>query len=190
MSAPGNTRLVAAVCAGAATAMLGLAFASEPLYRTFCQVTGFGGTTQRAEVADDDVTVLDREVTVRFDANVAPGVPLEFAPAERSTRVHVGANSLAFYSITNTSDRPLDIVATYNVAPHRAGPYFVKLECFCFNETRVAPGETRELPVVFFVHSAIDEDEGVDDITTITLSYTFFEARGETAGAANEDNVR
>ncbi|MCI4644253.1 MAG: cytochrome c oxidase assembly protein [Hyphomonadaceae bacterium] len=161
--------------------MLGLSFASKPLYDTFCRVTGFGGTTRIAEAAPSDV--LDRAVTIRFDANVN-GAPLRFRPLERSHEIRLGEHGLAFYEATNTSDHPISVIASYNVTPHRAGPYFNKLECFCFEERVIGPGETKTLPVVFFVDPYMDEKPLMDDVRTITLSYTFFEA-ADWPGASN-----
>lgn len=161
--------------------MLALAFASKPLYDSFCRVTGFGGTTRIAEAAPTDI--LERTVTIRFDANVN-NVPIRFRPLERSHEIHLGEHGLAFYEATNTSDHPISVIASYNVTPHRAGPYFNKLECFCFTERVLQPGETKTLPVVFFVDPYMDEKPLMDDVRTITLSYTFFEA-SDWPGASN-----
>jgi cytochrome c oxidase assembly protein subunit 11 len=155
-------------------AMVGASYASVPLYQLFCQVTGYGGTTRVATSAAS--AVLDRTVKVRFDANVAPGVPWEFAPEKPDVDLKIGENGLAFYKVTNTSDRAVTAVATYNVTPHKAGPYFQKLECFCFQDRTLQPGETMELPVIFYVDPKLATDRGVNEITQITLSYTFFEA--------------
>jgi len=152
--------------------MLAAAFASKPLYDSFCRVTGFGGTIQRADVAASEI--LDRTITVRFDANVARGVPVEFAAEQISQTLQVGETGLAYYRATNISDSPVAITATFNVTPFKSGPYFRKLECFCFTEQTLAPGETIDMPVVYFVHPAIADDERLDDVSTITLSYTFF----------------
>lgn len=169
-----SRNMIAFSAAGAALGMLALSFAAKPLYETFCQVTGFGGTTRIADAPP--AAVLDRTVSVRFDANVAPGLPLTFRALETSHLVHVGETALAFYEVTNTSDRPVAAVASYNVTPHKTGPYFSKLECFCF-ETRVfAPGETARLPVVFFVNPLMNDERQLNDVSAITLSYTFFES--------------
>ncbi len=166
-----GTKLTAAVLAGAALAMLGVAFASKPLYDAFCNVTGFGGTTRIASAPPSGA--IEREVTIRFDANVN-GLPIQFAPDQVSIKVPLGTNALAFYHVTNTSDKPVRAVASYNVTPHKAGPYFSKLECFCFVDQVFQPGETMQLPVVFFVDAAMDEERNLRDVGTITLSYTFF----------------
>jgi cytochrome c oxidase assembly protein subunit 11 len=155
-------------------AMVGAAYGSVPLYQLFCQVTGYGGTTQIATAAAS--TVLERPIKVRFDANVAPGVPWTFAPEKKEVDLKLGENGLAFYKVTNNADRPVTAVATYNVTPHKAGPYFQKLECFCFQDRTLQPGETMELPVIFYVDPALATDKNVKEITQITLSYTFFEA--------------
>jgi cytochrome c oxidase assembly protein subunit 11 len=173
-------------------AMVGAAYGSVPLYQLFCQVTGYGGTTQIATEAASKV--LDRQVKIRFDANVAPGIPWEFAPEKKEVDLKLGENGLAFYKVTNTSDRPVTAVATYNVTPHKAGPYFQKLECFCFQDRTLQPGETMELPVIFYVDPALATDKNVKEITQITLSYTFFEAGSRALADARsvglETNVR
>ena len=151
--------------------MLGLAFASKPLYDTFCRITGFGGTTQIAQQAPDRIS--NREVTVRFDANVA-NAPLKFKASQTELPVQLGAHSLAFYEVTNTAASDVSVIASYNVTPHKAGRFFSKLECFCFEERIIKAGETKKLPVIFFVDPAMEEERGTQDIRTITLSYTFF----------------
>ena len=168
-----NKNMLGASIAGVAVAMLGLAFASKPLYDTFCKVTGFGGTTQDATARPDDI--LDRQITVRLDANVAD-VPFEFRPVDRMTTLNVGATELIQFELTNTSDVPVRAMASYNVTPHKAGPYFTKLECFCYDEQVYQPGETVTLPVIFFINPLIDEEPQLDDVRTITLSYTFYRA--------------
>ncbi len=168
-----NAKL-AGITGGIGLGMLGLAFASEPLYNTFCKVTGFGGTTRIATEAP--TRIVEREVTVRFDANVrAPEV--RFRPLQLTQKVHLGEHGLAFYEATNFSDHPVTLIASYNVTPHKAGPYFNKLECFCFTERILPAGETVKLPVVYFVSPDMEEGGNVDDVKTITLSYTFYESR-------------
>lgn len=174
-----NTR-IALAAALAAVFMLSLAFASKPLYDTFCRVTGFGGTTQTAEKAPERIS--DREVTVRFDANVA-NAPLRFRATQTELPVQLGAHSLAFYEVTNTSVSDVSVIASYNVTPHKAGRFFSKLECFCFEERIIKAGETKKLPVIFFVDPAMEEERNADDVKTITLSYTFFNTN-EFKGAA------
>lgn len=177
-----NNRLLV-ICATVAVSMVGAAYAAVPLYNLFCRVTGYGGTTQVGVAAAD--RVLDREVTVRFDASRNGSLPWEFQPIDRSITVNVGESALAYFRATNTSDRPITGVATYNVTPYKAAPYFVKLECFCFTEQTLQPGESIDMPVLFFVDPDIETDRRADDIQTITLSYTFFEAEDSQPGATS-----
>jgi cytochrome c oxidase assembly protein subunit 11 len=165
-------RKVGAMAAGGALFMLGLAFAAVPLYQMFCQATGYAGTTQRATKAS--ATVLERTVTVRFDATVGPNLPWTFEPAQRETTVKFGETSLAFYRATNNSSKPVVGTASFNVTPDQVGVYFNKLECFCFTEQRLEPGETIDMPVSFFVDPAMVQDKDAAHIGQITLSYTFF----------------
>jgi cytochrome c oxidase assembly protein subunit 11 len=167
-----NTK-IAAVSAGVVAAMTGLAFASDPLYDTFCKVTGFGGTTRVAESAPTEIS--DEAVLVRFDANVAD-TPLRFRPLQVSQEVQLGQHGLAFYEVSNPTQRPINVIASYNVTPHYTGPFFNKLECFCFEERIIQAGETKKLPVVYFVSPDILDDRSAKSIETITLSYTFFES--------------
>ncbi|MDD9993537.1 MAG: cytochrome c oxidase assembly protein [Rhodospirillales bacterium] len=166
----------ALVLGGVVCGMVGLAFGAVPLYKLFCQVTGFGGTTQVAEEAP--VTIGERVVTVRFNADTARDLPWYFKPEQREIKVRVGEMAMAFYNAVNQSDRALIGTSTFNVTPVKAGAYFNKIECFCFEEQTLAPGERADFPVSFFVDPDIVEDRRLDDVTTITLSYTFF-ARGE-----------
>ena len=159
--------------AGLVCAMVGLSFAAVPLYQLFCQVTGFGGTTQVAESLPE--ALGERVVKVRFNADLAAGLPWAFQPEQRQVALRVGEQGLVFYRVENLSDRPIVGTSTFNVTPLKAGPYFAKLDCFCFIEQRLAPGESAELPVSFFVDPAISEDPNLADVMTITLSYTFFE---------------
>ncbi|MBX9946852.1 MAG: cytochrome c oxidase assembly protein [Reyranella sp.] len=167
-------RLVAVV-----VGMVGLAYASAPLYDLFCRTTGFGGTPVVAQPGERPV--LDRVVAVRFDSNVEPNLPWRFEPLEREVRLRVGEERLAFYRVTNVSQRPIVGTATYNVTPEPAGPWFNKLQCFCFTEQLLQPGQSVDMPVVFFVDPDMDKDRRYDNVRTITLSYTFFEAKTERA---------
>jgi len=169
-----SDRTVVLACIAAVAAMGALSYAAVPLYRMFCQMTGFGGTTQKAEKAPD--VVLDRVVTVRFDANVTPGMPWNFEPDQRTMRVKVGESVLAFYKASNNSDKAVTGAASFNVSPDIAGSYFSKIECFCFKEQTLGPGETVEMPVSFFVDPKIAEDRDADGVHEITLSYTFYPA--------------
>ncbi len=163
--------------------MVALAFASVPLYRLFCEVTGFGGTPQRIEAdAVPALSISQRIVTIRFNADVNSGLPWSFQPVRRALDVRVGEQTLAFYRATNHADRPVTGAATFNVTPDKAGAYFSKIECFCFTEQTLAPGQTVEMPVTFYVDPAILDDRGLDDVDTITLSYTFFRAAADAAG--------
>ena len=170
---------VALMCVAGVVAMVGMAYAAVPLYQMFCQVTGFGGTTQRAIMPSD--TVLDRIVTVRFDANVSPKLSWVFEPVQRTVDAHIGENMLVFYRATNTSDRKITGTASFNVAPDSAGLYFSKIDCFCFKEQTLEPGQTIEMPVSFFVDPAIVKDPESSRIKEITLSYTFYPVEGEKA---------
>ena len=151
--------------------MTGLAWVSIPLYRMFCQVTGLNGTTGRAEAAPG---ATDRQITVAFDSNVAPNLPWRFKPESRADTVAVGARDMAFFTATNTGTKPVTGTATFNVQPAQAGKYFKKIQCFCFTEQTLKPGETQRMPVIFFVDPAILTDPDARDIQTITLSYTFY----------------
>ncbi|MHA1114252.1 MAG: cytochrome c oxidase assembly protein [Alphaproteobacteria bacterium] len=152
--------------------MVGMAYAAVPLYRVFCQVTGYGGTTQRAGAAPG--AVAGRPIAVRFDANVNSALPWRFRPLQREVVVRPGEQTLAFFRATNLSDRAVTGTATFNVTPLKAGIYFNKIDCFCFTEQHLAPGESIDMPVSFFVDPEMLADRNVEDVKTITLSYTFF----------------
>ena len=187
-----NTK-VALISLGVFSGMLGLGFAADPLYDTFCKVTGFGGTTRIATAAPE--MVVDQTIDIRFDANVAD-VPLLFRPLQTEQELKLGQHGLAFYEVTNPTDREVRVIASYNVTPHYAGLYFNKLECFCFEERVIAPGETKKLPIVYFVSADMLEDRVAKSLETITLSYTFFdsssysgEEKAAQKGAANSANA-
>ncbi|MFQ6549144.1 cytochrome c oxidase assembly protein [Aestuariibius sp. 2305UL40-4] len=158
---------------GVVLLMGSLAWASVPFYDWFCRVTGFGGATGVSEVAPDEV--LDQTITVRFDGGLARGMPWEFEPVERTMEVRIGATNLAFYRAHNPTDRPVAGMASYNVAPFQAGGFFSKIDCFCFEEQVLMPGETVEMPVAFYVEPDIVDDREGKYIHTITLSYQFAE---------------
>ena len=160
-------------------AMLGLAFASVPLYRVFCQVTGFGGTTMRADAAPGAVA---GEIGVRFDANIIATLPWKFVPAQETVRIQPGARTTIFYNATNYTARSTTGRAIFNVSPEQAGKYFSKIECFCFTEQTLKPGESVRMPVVFFVDPKLREDPATRDIDEITLSYTFYPVENPTTG--------
>ena len=151
--------------------MTGLAWASVPLYRLFCQATGLNGTTGRAERAPGAV---DGKMLVAFDTNVAPHMPWRFKPEARSDTVDIGARDMAIFTATNTGPTPVTGTATFNVQPAQAGRYFKKIQCFCFTQQTLKPGETARMPVIFYVDPAILQDPDARDIQTITLSYTFW----------------
>jgi cytochrome c oxidase assembly protein subunit 11 len=169
-----KNRRMMAVLLTVVAAMVGGSYAAVPLYRIFCQVTGFGGTTNIA--AGPSATVSARVMHVRFDATVN-GVPWAFQPMQREVRTRVGENTLVFYRAENHADRPVTGTATFNVTPLKAGQYFSKIDCFCFIEQRLEAGESVEMPVAFFIDPAIEKDRNMDDVTTITLSYTFYPAQ-------------
>ena len=172
MADSAKQRRTALACVALAAGMVAMSFAAVPLYRLFCQATGFGGTPQRAEAPAGPV--LDRLMTVRFDANVGSGLAWEFEPVEREIELKIGEERQAAYRVTNRSDRPTTGTATFNVSPQLAGAYFVKIECFCFTEQTLAPGQSIEMPVSFFIDPAIVEDRDVANLGTVTLSYTFY----------------
>tara|TARA_R110000868_G_scaffold134793_3_gene347027 strand:- start:274 stop:861 length:588 start_codon:yes stop_codon:yes gene_type:complete len=180
-----NLRL-ALVSFTVAAGMVGASFAAVPLYQVFCQVTGYGGTTQIADTAPEKV--LDRRVTVRFNADVGSALPWRFAPAQDRLDLKVGEQALAFYRAKNNSNRTITGTATFNVTPAKAGQYFNKVECFCFTEQELKAGAEVDMPVTFFIDPAIADDPNLNEVTTITLSYTFFETEPDpdrTARSAN-----
>jgi len=179
-------RRVALACVAFVACMVGMAYASVPLYRLFCQVTGFAGTTQRAEHASTAMGA--RIITVRFDANVGPGLNWKFEPEVRTMDAHVGENKLAFYKVTNMSDRAVVGTATFNVSPDQAGIFFNKVQCFCFTEQRVEPGESIDMPVSFFIDPAIETDKDGSWIRNITLSYTFYPVEHPKAANAGKQS--
>ena len=170
-----NNAAIALFCVIAAFGMVGAAYAAVPLYRLFCQVTGFDGTVRRAEQAPDQV--LDKSVTIRFDTNVRD-LPMTFRAEQVSQRVRIGETGMAFFDVTNTSDQPIQATAAYNVVPERAGPYFQKLQCFCFDSQTIEPGQTMKFPVQYFVAPEIATDRESRGVREITLSYTFYPTKG------------
>ena len=154
---------------------LGMSFAAVPLYRKFCQATGFGGTTQVANGPSS--TRGKRTLTVRFDANVAPGLPWRFEPETPAIALATGQTATVFFKVTNTSDHATAADAKYNVSPDVAGLYFDKISCFCFTRQTLDPHESMDMPVVFFLDPDLETDETMAAIDTLTLSYTFFAAK-------------
>ncbi|MFC5359763.1 cytochrome c oxidase assembly protein [Azospirillum himalayense] len=173
-----KNRLFMAGLLGLVFGMVGLAYASVPLYALFCQVTGFGGTTQRADAAP--ARQVDRVIKVRFNADVNQSLPWRFKPEQKELTVKLGEMGLAAYQAANRVDRPTVGTALYNVTPDKVGKYFNKIECFCFTEQVLEPGQSVDMPVAFFVDPALADDPAMEDVTTITLSYTFFRAKDET----------
>jgi len=168
--------LVAAVCGLVVVLMIGASYAAVPFYNWFCRATGFNGTTQVATSAPS-AAPLERRIAVRFDSNVAPGLPWKFAPEQTEIEVKIGEVVTVYYTVTNQSARTTTGQAAYNVAPLTVGAYFQKINCFCFTEQTMTAGEKREMPVVFYVDPSIVNDSDNDGLNTITLSYTFYPAR-------------
>jgi cytochrome c oxidase assembly protein subunit 11 len=169
-----RNRRVAFISVAIAFAMLGLGFASVPLYRIFCQVTGFGGTTQRASEAEAaSVKAASEAMSVRFDANVAPGLSWTFEPEQVTENIQIGERKIAFFIARNNSDQPVTGQASYNVEPEQTAPFFNKVQCFCFTQQTLAPHQEVRMPVVYYVDPAILEDADSKGVEQITLSYTF-----------------
>ncbi|SDC01590.1 cytochrome c oxidase assembly protein subunit 11 [Sphingomonas sp. YR710] len=185
LAAPsGRNRRVGVITCSVAAAMLGLGYASSPLYRMFCQATGFGGTTQRNEGGQAPGAVVGKIINVRFDANVSPSLPWKFEPEVKVSRVAIGAREMAFFTATNMSDHAITGTAAFNVSPENVGQYFTKIQCFCFTSQTLKPGETVRMPVVYYVDPALLKDKDARDLNEITLSYTFFRAKsGVDSGA-------
>ena len=168
--------VVAASCGVFVAMMVGMAYASVPLYDWFCRATGFGGKPQIASAAPQQ-GALGRAITVRFDANVLSGLPWRFVPEQNAVEARIGEVVTVNYLVTNLAARETAGQAAYNVAPATTGAYFTKINCFCFTEQRLGPGEKREMPVVFYIDPALAKDAELDDLNTITLSYSFYALR-------------
>jgi cytochrome c oxidase assembly protein subunit 11 len=174
--------VIAFFCGGLVAAMVGLSFAAVPLYSWFCRSTGYGGTTQVATAAPTQVS--DRTITVRFDSNVAAGLPWRFEPEQRTIEVKLGQVATVYYKVTNEAARVTAGQAGYNVSPSTVGLYFEKINCFCFTEQTMQPGEKRDMAVVFYVDPKLVEDSEQDNVKLITLSYTFYPVRVPEQAAA------
>ena len=172
---PARDAVVAFACGGFVAAMIGVSFAAVPLYSWFCRTTGFGGTTQVAKIAPDQVS--SRVITVRFDSNVAPGLPWSFEPERRTIDVRLGEVVTVYYAVRNESARVTTGQAGYNVTPPTVGAYFEKINCFCFTQQTLQPGEKRDMAVVFYVDAKLGKDTEQSAVNNITLSYTFFPVR-------------
>ena len=172
----GRDAMVAAICGFVVVLMVGASFAAVPFYNWFCRATGFNGTTQVATAAPTSAP-LARRIAVRFDSNVAGGLPWKFEPEKTEIEIRIGEVVTVYYTVTNQSARTTTGQAAYNVAPLTVGKYFEKINCFCFTEQTMAPGETRQMPVVFYVDPSIAADHDNDGLNTITLSYTFYPVR-------------
>ena len=183
-----NTRTIVALV-GVAGGMAAMAWAAVPLYDLFCRVTGYGGTTQ--QVATASGTVLDRTVTVRFDASLDRGMPWTFKPVQTTMDVRIGETALAFYEAYNPTDRAVTGTASFNVTPLNMGSYFAKIDCFCFTEQTLEPGQRVTMPVTFYVDPAMVDDQETASVHTITLGYTFFETEpAASAGLDQNDAAR
>ncbi len=178
----GRHKTVALSLVGVVILMTGLSFAAVPAYQLFCQVTGYGGTTQKASGPAD--RIVDRKITVRFDANIAPGLNWEFTPVQRTVEIKIGESSLAFYKATNKAGSDTWGTASFNVTPESAGAYFNKVACFCFTEQKLTAGQTVDMPVDFYIDPAILDDPDTKSIKEITLSYTFFAIEDEKSAEA------
>jgi cytochrome c oxidase assembly protein subunit 11 len=172
----GRDAVVAAICGFVVVLMVGASYAAVPFYNWFCRATGFNGTTQVATSAPS-AAPLQRKIAVRFDSNVAGGLPWKFEPEQTEIEIRIGQVVTVYYTVTNQSARTTTGQAAYNVAPLTVGAYFQKINCFCFTEQTMAPGEKREMPVVFYVDPSIVEDSDNAELNTITLSYTFYPVR-------------
>src|SRR3954466_316822 len=185
----GRDAMVAAICGFVVVLMVGASYAAVPFYNWFCRATGFNGTTQVATSAPS-AAPLSRKIAVRFDSNVAPGLPWKFEPEQTEIELNIGQVVTVFYKVTNQSARTTTGQAAYNVAPLTVGAYFQKINCFCFTEQTMAPGEKREMPVVFYVDPKLAADAENDGLNSITLSYTFYPVRSAEPLASSEPDRR
>lgn len=182
-----STRRTALICSGVALGMVGLSFAAVPLYDMFCKVTGFGGTPMVGTAGAS--VILDRTMSVRFDANVSPKLGWRFEPETPEVTLRVGETKTVFYKITNRSDKPTTGIASYNVTPEKSAAFFVKIQCFCFTEHTLQPGETLEAPVVFYIDPQIAQNREMNGIKSITLSYTYFPTKPGAGASAVPDQA-
>ncbi len=183
-----NKRKIAILAALAPLAMFGMAFAGVPLYKIFCEKTGYGGKVTVAKGAASAKS--ETKINIDFDSNVMPNLKWSFKPSQKNAQVRLGENVLAFYKIKNNTNAPITGIAEYNVTPHKAAIYFQKLECFCFTNQTLQPGQEVELPVLFYVDPRIAEDKLTQDVKDITLSYTFMRVKEETKAAENSNTLK
>ena len=183
-----NNRNIVVACLAALAVMGGVTAYSPTLYKLFCQATGYGGTTQRVTAKSDKV--LDRKVTVRFDANVSPHLTWKFEPVVNTVEVKIGENTLAFFRATNLTDKALTGTAAFNVAPETMGIYFNKIQCFCFTEQTLQPHQTVEMPVTFYVDPKMVDDKDTQNLSNITLSYVFYPVEKTAATKSGDATVR
>ena len=188
MSAPVSHRKTVTMLVGVALTMGALAWASVPFYDWFCRVTGFGGVTNVSDSGSD--IILDRTIKIKFDASLERNMPWTFKPVEREMEIRIGETGLAFYEATNPTDRPVAGSASYNVAPFNAGAYFTKIDCFCFEEQVLQPGESVLMPVTFYVDPEMVEDRDAKYNKHITLSYTFYEIEIPEEQASLEPGIK
>ncbi|HPF77917.1 MAG TPA: cytochrome c oxidase assembly protein [Alphaproteobacteria bacterium] len=180
-----NTKTLVSVL-GVVAVMIGLAFASVPLYNVFCRVTGYGGTTQVSELAPSEDQILDRDITIHFNSDTNRNIKWDFKPDKRQITIKVGQQGFMSFRTKNNDNKAVTGTAVYNVTPSKAGEYFHKTQCFCFDRQTLKPGEEVEMPVVFYVDPSIAEDRNMDDVSTITLSYSFFKADSKELDSAIE----
>lgn len=184
-----RNRRVGLIALAIAIAMLGMGYAAVPLYRMFCQVTGFGGTTQRASAAEASaVRIADGSISVRFDGNVDRDLPWQFAPEQVTQDMRIGTRKMALYRAKNLSDHPITGVASFNVEPDQVGKYFKKIQCFCFNKQTLQSGQEVDMPVIYYVDPSISDDPDAKDVQQITLSYTFHIAADGSGKALDRAN--
>jgi cytochrome c oxidase assembly protein subunit 11 len=188
MASSKSNRRILIVMLSVVAFMVALTFASVPLYSRFCRVTGYGGTVNRAEHAS--AKVLDRTMTVEFDSAVNPMLPWRFKPDVHSVEVKIGETTLISYHAQNLGALPITGTATYNVQPDKVGKYFTKIQCFCFTQQHLDPGQSAELPVAFYIDPKIADDPNMDDVHTVTLSYTFFKSDSKALAKATDDEAK
>ncbi len=186
---PRRNQTVAIIVSAVVAGMIGLSYAAVPLYKLFCQVTGYAGTTQVAKTSAD-IPILERRVTVTFDANVAADLAWTFKPVQKSLSVRVGEETLAFYEARNDTSEVITGTATFNVTPFKAGQYFAKVDCFCFTEQTLQPGQVVNMPVSFYIDPQIAKDKNALDVHDIALSYTFFRSENKNSKAKIADAIK